>query len=128
MEDPIPQFSHLIENLSDFKLAYLYLCESDAKASGELLRPFIDSYGKAGPVMVAANYTGETAVKAVEEEYKDNDVMVAFGKPYISNPDLPFRIREGIPLQEVQQETVYSQSKEGYVDYASSEEFKAASS
>lgn len=126
MEDPIPQFSHLIENLSDLKLAYLHLCESEAKTAGESLRPLIDSYNKAGPVMVAANYTGETAVKAVEEEYKDNDVMVAFGRPYIANPDLSFRVREGLPLAEVRQEGVYAQGEEGYTDYGFSEGFKAA--
>lgn len=126
MEDPIPQFSHLIENLSDLKLAYLHLCEPEAKASGELLRPLIDNYNKAGPVMVAANYTSETAVQAAEEEYKDNDVMVAFGRPYIANPDLAFRVKEELELAEVRQEGVYAQSREGYTDYGFSEGFKAA--
>lgn len=123
MDEPVSQFSHLVKSLSDFDLAYLHLCESDARDSGETLHPLLESYRKDNPVMVACNYTSESAVKAVDEDYKDGNVMVAFGKPYISNPDLPFRVKEGIPFQPLDPATMYAQSPEGYIDYKSSEEF-----
>lgn len=123
MEDPIPQYSHLVKSLADFDLAYLHLCESDAKDSGESLYPIVENYRKDSPVMVACNYTAESAVKAVDQEYKDRNVMVAFGKPYISNPDLPFRIKESVPFQPYDPATMYAQCPEGYVDYGFSQEF-----
>lgn len=123
MDDPVPQFSQVVKQLLDFDLAYLHLCESDAKDAGETLYPFFESYGKDNPVMVAGKYTSESAVKAVDEDCKDGNVMVAFGKPYISNPDLPFRVKEGIPFQPWDPQTMYTQSPEGYIDYKPSEEF-----
>lgn len=123
MDDPIPQFSHLVTSLADFDLAYLHLCESDAKDADESLHSIIESYRKESPVMVACNFTAESAVKAVDQDYKDGNVMVAFGKPYISNLDLPFRLKEGIPFQPLDPATMYAQCPEGYIDYKFSENF-----
>lgn len=122
MADPVPQFSHLIKSLADLNLSYVHLCESE---QGDSLHPFIDSYPQHSPLMVAGNYTPESAVKAVDMEYKDNDVTVAFGRPYISNPDLPFRAKQGIPFAPLDPKTMYAQCTEGYSDYKFSGELKA---
>jgi NADPH2 dehydrogenase len=58
-------------------------------------------------------------------EFKDNDVAVVFGRYFISNPDLPFRLKEGIELQKYNRDTFYNaMSEEGYIDYPFSKEFE----
>ena len=44
--------------------------------------------------------------------------LVAFGRPYIANPDLVRRFAENAPLAEVDWETVYASGPHGYYDYA----------
>jgi NADPH2 dehydrogenase len=124
MEDPIPQFTDVVDKLAQFKLAYLHLCESDAKADGHL-GWLLSAYGDAGPVIVAGNYEAETASRALEEQYKGRDVVIAFGRPFIGNPDLAFRVRERIPLSSFDAKTTYAQTAEGYTDYKYSKEFEA---
>jgi N-ethylmaleimide reductase len=48
--------------------------------------------------------------------------MVAFGRPFISNPDLVRRLREDAPLNPLQEDTLYGGGAEGYVDYPTLEE------
>ncbi|GFF47647.1 festuclavine dehydrogenase subunit FgaOx3 [Aspergillus udagawae] len=116
MEDPVPQFTGLVKTLAQYKLAYLHLCESDAKADGHL-GWLLDAYQSAGPVIVAGNFNGETAAKALEGQYKGHNVAVAFGRPFIGNPDLAFRVKEGIPFAPYDPKTMYAQTAEGYTDY-----------
>ncbi|KAI9929476.1 hypothetical protein ASPWEDRAFT_110317 [Aspergillus wentii DTO 134E9] len=123
MEDPIPQFSNVVEQLAELKLAYLHACESDADSDS--LHFLLDAYKDASPVVVAGGYNGETAKEAVDSKYKNRDVVVAFGRPYISNPDLAFKVKTGLALSEFDYSTFYSQNPEGYTDYPFSEEFKA---
>ncbi|KAF9890364.1 hypothetical protein FE257_006031 [Aspergillus nanangensis] len=126
MSDPVAQFSHLADKLAEFKLAYLHLIESDARAEGESLRFLLDAYGNASPVVLAGNYTSALAKEVVDDEYKDRDVVIAFGRPYISNPDVPFRVKNGIPFADSNPATIYGQSPDGYTDYGFSEEFRAS--
>ncbi|KAL5356268.1 hypothetical protein BJX96DRAFT_171451 [Aspergillus floccosus] len=124
MEDPVPQFSDVVKKLAKYKLAYLHACESDSKTSGDSLQWLFEAYGGASPVIVANNYTPESAKKAIDEEYAGHDVAVAFGRPYIANPDLPFRVKAGIPFEQLNPATLYSQASKGYTDYAFSKEFE----
>ncbi|GAD92679.1 hypothetical protein NECHADRAFT_45190 [Paecilomyces variotii No. 5] len=126
MADPIPQFSHLAEKLAQLNLAYVHVVEPEATDKGENTEFLLDAYRKASPVMVCGNYNGESAREAVDTKYKDHGVVVAFGRPYIGNPDLVFRIKNGLPLQASDFATFYGQTPEGYIDYGFSEEFKAA--
>lgn len=43
--------------------------------------------------------------------------MVAFGKPFIANPDLVRRLKEDAPLNEADQSTFYGGGEKGYIDY-----------
>lgn len=124
MEDPVPQFTTLVENLARMKLAYLHACESDSQEDGHL-GWLLDAYRDAGPVVVAGNYDGQSAAKALETQYKNHDVAIAFGRPFIGNPDLPFRVKEKIPFASHDPKTMYAQTSEGYTDYKYSKEFEA---
>ncbi|KAJ4180002.1 hypothetical protein NW755_012042 [Fusarium falciforme] len=118
MDDPIAQFSDLVRRLADFKLAYLHACESDDRqTNGEEIKFILDTYGDASPVLVAGNYDAASAKKAVDVDYADHDVVVAFGRPYISNPDLIFKAKRGIEFAPFDPKTMYAQSDEGYIDY-----------
>ena len=122
MADPISQFSHLTRQLKKLKLAYLHLVESRVVNNidcekGEGLEPFLEIWGKQSPVLVAGGFTPESAKYAVDVEYKNNDVAVVFGRHYIANPDLPYRIRHGLELNKYDRSTFYTPEKvEGYLD------------
>lgn len=76
-------------------------------------------------MLVAGGFTPESAKRAIEDEYKEyNNVLVVFGRYFISNPDLVYRVREGLPLARWDRSTFYiRESKKGYTDYPFSVEF-----
>jgi NADPH2 dehydrogenase len=123
MSDPIPQFSDVVRRLADLKLAYLHACESDVKDEG--IDWLLKAYRNASPVLLAGNYNGESAKETVDNKYPNHDIGIAFGRPYIANPDLPFRVKKGIPFAPFHSQTVYGQGSEGYTDYPFSEEFSS---
>ncbi|KAL7912494.1 hypothetical protein GGI35DRAFT_491093 [Trichoderma velutinum] len=120
--DPVPQYLYLVEQLKPFNLAYLHFVESREK--GNDLSPIIKAYGNASPVLVAGGFVLESSKKAVDEEYKEYDVVIAIGRPYTANPDLPFRFKEGIELAPYQRVAFFTpRVNEGYVDFPFSEQF-----
>lgn len=132
MKEPIPQFSYLIKGLKELKLAYLHLVESringnaDIEAS-EKLQPLVKIWDNTSPIFVAGGFKTDSAKKAVDEEYKDTDTAVVFGRYFISNPDLPYKIKEGIDFVPYNRDTFYNaKSRIGYTDYPFSKEFVAA--
>jgi len=68
-----------------------------------------------GPILGNCGYTQETAEAAIKENHAD---LIAFGRLYISNPDLVDRFRNGWPLAPSNDmATWFSFHKEGYTDY-----------
>lgn len=130
MEDPIPQFTDVISKLDKFGMAYLHLIESRASgnaamASSDNLDFAFDSFS--GPILVAGGFVPELAKKVVDEELKNRDVAVLFGRYFISTPDLVFRIQKGLGLNEYDRKSFYAPKTEvGYTDYPFSPEFLAA--
>ena len=133
MEDPIPQFLYLIQELKKFDLAYLHLVES--RVSGDagsavylnLTRrkdPFVELWGPETPLILAGGFTPESADKTVRDQYTNDNILIAMGRYYISSPDLPFRIRKGIALSKYDRSTFYAPMEpKGYVDYSYSDEY-----
>ncbi|KAI1349181.1 putative N-ethylmaleimide reductase [Xylaria sp. FL0043] len=129
MKDPVPQFSDLITKLSNLKIAYLHLIEArvagtEDKNAGPLeTLAFAYALWK-GPLLVAGGFTPESARRLVDVELPDRDVVVMFGRRFISTPDLPFRIRQNIPLAEYDRATFYMPKQvTGYADYPYCDEF-----
>jgi NADPH2 dehydrogenase len=130
MDNPLPQFIHVIRGLKDLDLAYLHLIE--ARVCGNVdsedrdkNNVFVEAWGNSSPVILAGGFTPASAKAAVDKEFKGRDVMIAFGRHYISNPDLPFRVRRGLDLNSYNRDTFYlPMSNEGYVDYGFSKEFE----
>ncbi|KAJ5786290.1 uncharacterized protein N7503_011502 [Penicillium pulvis] len=134
MDDPLPQFTYLAQQMKQFKLAYVHVVEPrisgntevEASEASESLDFFFKAYEKAGPIMVAGGYKPDSAREAVDRLYKDYDVLIAFGRPYIANPDLPFRVKSNIPLTPYDRDMFYRpKDPVGYIDYEFSAEFKA---
>ncbi|KAJ7760116.1 FMN-linked oxidoreductase, partial [Mycena maculata] len=98
---PKPTYAHLVTALHDLypELAYLHVIEPRAdgietvEAKAGYSNDFREIWGDR-PLISAGGYTGETAL-AVAEKKGD---LVAFGRPYIANPDLPYRLLHGIAL------------------------------
>ena len=128
MQDPYPQFSYLLEQLKGLKLAYVHLVESRVSGSADIeptekVDPLLQVWGKTSPVILAGGFKADSA-KRVGDEFPDSDVVVAFGRYFISNPDLPFRVLNGVELAQYNRKTFYiPKSPEGYIDYPFSEEW-----
>ncbi|KAF9883322.1 hypothetical protein FE257_003740 [Aspergillus nanangensis] len=133
MADPQPQFTYLIQQLRQMDLAYLHLVESRVAGnmdvdSTETLDWAIRTWGPDRPILLAGGFTPETAERLVQQDYPGYQVVVVFGRYFISTPDLPFRVRNGLPLEMYDRARFYNpKSPEGYVDYPFSSEFVRSS-
>ncbi|GAC1573262.1 MAG: alkene reductase [Sphingomicrobium sp.] len=76
-----------------------------------------------GRIILNSDYVGSTAQARLDEGIAD---AIAFGRPFISNPDLVERLRRGAPLAPADPQTFYSQGPEGYTDYPELAEQRAA--
>lgn len=117
--NPDALFAHIAQELDQFGLAYLHLIEprvsgsDDVKTSGSLaaerLRPFYT-----GKLIAAGGFEASTAESAVSTGIID---AVAFGRHFVSNPDLPRRIADQLELASYDRATFYTFDKVGYTDY-----------
>lgn len=117
-EETIPTFDYIIKKLNDYDLAYLHLSEpfNDVShlpfAETEIAKRYRPLYN--GTIIINGGFDKESGNKVIEEGNAD---LVAFGKPYVSNPDLVERFEQNIPLSDWDQDTFYTPGKEGYLDY-----------
>jgi N-ethylmaleimide reductase len=111
-----PMGLHVAAELAARDLGFLHLSEPDWAGAPELDEPYRHDLRRAFPgVIVAAGaYTVEKAESLLEAGLVD---AVAFGRPFIANPDLPRRLAEGLPLNEPVPATFYGGGAEGYTDY-----------
>ncbi|KAK4442433.1 hypothetical protein QBC34DRAFT_313137 [Podospora aff. communis PSN243] len=133
MADPVPQFSDLIVRIRDKGLAYLHLMQwitfqpDGAREAPEGMEiDFAVRLWKRGVVLVAGRLTVESAKRLVDNKWKGKDVVAVFGRHFISTPDLPFRLKEGIEFAGFDMRTFFTPKVEnGYIDHAFSTEFEA---
>ncbi len=120
--DPQPLFEHVVRGLAPLGLAYLHVIEGATGGARELPeRPFdfaalqaaYRDAGGRGAWMVNNGYDGKLA----EEALAAGADLVAFGRPFIGNPDLVRRLREGAPLSSSDRTTYYGGGAKGYTDY-----------
>jgi N-ethylmaleimide reductase len=120
--DPMPLYSHAIRSLDPLGLAYLHFVEPRSSGAGRaevnhqnvpsamvLFRPMWS-----GVLISAGGFTGETADAAIAAGHAD---AIAFGRIFISNPDLPRRLLHGFPLTPYNRATFYGGEAAGYTDY-----------
>ncbi|KFY74654.1 hypothetical protein V499_05317 [Pseudogymnoascus sp. VKM F-103] len=131
MDDPVPQFSYLATALKKLDIAYLHVVESRISGAGDIegteqVDWLIDLWGSGNAIILAGGFTSESANEAISKHI-DKKIAIAFGRNFLANPDLPFRIAEKLKLNSYNRATFYvEQSPIGYTDYPFSPEFKSA--
>ncbi len=133
--DPAGLFRYVIRELGEMNLAYLHLIEARADEAEEVA-PATQMPGVAptaalfrdvfpGVLIGAGGYTPDTGAAAVEAGIVD---AVAFGRLFISNPDLPRRLELNAPLNSYDRSTFYTPGAKGYIDYPALEAERSADS
>ena len=120
--EAMPLYTHAIQSLNSLGLAYLHFIEPRSSGAGRaevnhqnvpsamvLFRPVWK-----GVRISAGGFTGEVAEAAIAAGHAD---AIAFGRIFISNPDLPRRLRHGYPLTPYNRATFYGGEEKGYTDY-----------
>ncbi len=116
--NPVGTFTYMIERLNDFNFAYLHLVEPTLPVDHlpqykkEVAQYFRQFYN--GTLISCGGYTLDKAENALQEKQAD---LIAFGVPYISNPDLVERFIQRVALNEADPATFYTGGEKGYIDY-----------
>lgn len=112
--DPQNTFNYVTDMLNVFNLAYLHVLEGDM-ANGNRVLDYAQIKSRfAGPYMANSGYDFDLATQAIKNGDAD---LVAFGVPFISNPDLVERFKTGAELTAADQTTFYGGDEKGYTDY-----------
>lgn len=116
---------HVVSSLSDRGLAYLHLVEPEI-AGSETTDAAHDDVPNAwlsslfdGPVIITGGQTLSSATRLLETGTAD---LVGFGRDFVSNPDLPERLRTGRPLTPPDRRTFYTGGQRGYITYPTARE------
>jgi len=115
-DDPHHTYLEAVKVLERAKVAYLSIAEADWDNAPDLPAAFRRDVREAftGRIVYAGRYTAERGARLVEAGLAD---LVAFGRPFIANPDLPERIANGWPLSPVDAATLYGGAERGLTDY-----------
>lgn len=112
--DPVGLITWLAQRLNTYRLAYLHVMRGDffGQQKGDVLTPARAHYE--GVLIGNMGYSAQEAATAIETGLLD---AVAFGVPFLANPDLPARFKVGAGLNTPNPATFYSPGAEGYTDY-----------
>ena len=108
--DPRATFGYVASELGRRKIAFI--CAREHLGEGRLGPHLMKLFG--GVFVANEQFTKETAEQTLAAGEAD---AVAFGVPFIANPDLPRRFQLDAPLNEANRETFYAPGPQGYVDY-----------
>lgn len=131
MADPVPQFTYLIGQVNKLKLAYLHLIEP--RISGPVDTEItihsndfaFKVWDKTSPLLIAGGLKPDSAKELVDKTHQDSEVAAVFGRHFLANPDLPFRIQKFLELNPYHRDTFYNaESPTGYADYPFSAEWQ----
>jgi N-ethylmaleimide reductase len=123
--NPQPLFDYIVDGLDALKLVYIHVIEG-ATGGPRDVAPFDYALLRkrfSGAYVANNGYDFALATKMLDAGAVD---LVAFGKPFISNPDLVERLRKGAPLNEWDKATFYGGGAKGYTDYPTLEAAEAA--
>lgn len=123
--NPQPLFDHIVDQLNALKLTYIHVIEGATGGPRDnapfdyasLRKRFKQAY------MANNGYDAALAEKMLESGAAD---LIAFGKPFISNPDLVERLKTGAPLNAWDKNTFYGGGAKGYTDYPTLKATEAA--
>ncbi len=116
--NPEEHFTYVVQELSKLGISYLHVIETnnaDVRQGGKLIDSNIFRDHFKGTFMACGAYTHATAQEALSSNKAD---LIAFGIPFIANPDLPERFKRNIALVQSDPKTFYTGADKGYIDYA----------
>ena len=123
--DPQAQFEYLVEQLDAVGVVYLHVVEG-ATGGPRDVAPFdFDALRQRFKNTYIANngYDLDLATAKLAEDQAD---LIAFGRPFIGNPDLVERLKHGAPLSAFNPATLYGGGAQGYIDYPTLAESSAS--
>ena len=118
--NPTVLFDYVAEQLNQFGLAYLHIIEPRIKGNvliAEGQAPVATARLRGifkGRIIAAGGFEPDSAEAIVQKADAD---LVAFGRHFLANPDLPKRIKLGLPLNAYDRATFYTFDSHGYTDY-----------
>lgn len=114
--NPQPLFNYVVERLNEIELLYIHVVEGATHGARDNIAFDYASLRRrfSGTYIANNGYTRELASNALMAKAAD---LIAFGKPFISNPDLVQRFKLGAALAEPDRETFYGGDRRGYIDY-----------
>ncbi|MBT9311556.1 alkene reductase [Leptothoe kymatousa] len=119
--NPLATFTHVAKALSPYNLAYLHVIEAlpghfmAAAGDVETALPHLKQAFQ-GPTILNGGYDATTGAAAIANNKTD---AIAYGVPFIANPDLVERVQQGAALNEADGTTFYTHGRQGYTDYPS---------
>ena len=114
--DPEATYDALLRALAPRDLMYVHVMETEPFTGYSSLEQARRLYP--GTLMANAGFTEEFDVEGADDLVRDGRIdLVAYGRRFLANPDLPRRLAEGAPLNEPVRETFYGGGAEGYTDY-----------
>ena len=123
--NPQPLFDHIAGQLDALKLTYIHVIEGATGGPRDFATFDYASLRKRfrGAYIANNGYDFELATRQLDAGAAD---LIAFGKPFISNPDLVERLKRGAPLNAWDKATFYGGGAKGYTDYPTLEAAEAA--
>jgi N-ethylmaleimide reductase len=115
--NPEPLFTRAVERLSELGLGYIHVIEGETQGARAPEGGFDLSVLRQVFKGAYIGNNGYDAALAAERIAAGAVDLVAFGRPFIANPDLVERIRTGAPLAQPDKSTFYGGGEEGYTDY-----------
>lgn len=118
-DDLQAQYTALVQELNELKLVYVHVVDHSAMGAPEVpaaMKEAIRSNFSNGAYILSGGY--ENVEKADTDLKANKGDLVAYGRPFIANPDLVQRLQEGIALSAPDFDTFYTPGEKGYTDYA----------
>lgn len=109
-------YHYLAEELNKLKIGYVHLLDHSAMGSTHLPSDVLEDFRKTfkGTMILCGNFNSNSAAEALESNKAD---LIAFGRPFLANPDLVERFEQGATLNQPDFDTFYTPGEKGYTDY-----------
>ena len=115
-DDPHTTYTAAVRLLGEIGVGYVHIAEADWDDAPDMPLAFKQELREAFPgvLIYAGKYTAERARGALAQGWAD---LIAFGRPFVANPDLPERLRSAAPLALHCRETLFGGGARGFTDY-----------
>ena len=114
--DPMSTYGYAVEQLNAFDLAYIHVIEGATQGPRDAVAFDFQALRRVFKGFYIANNGYDLALALAARRANQAD-LIAFGRPFIANPDLVERLRTGAKLNSPNRETFFGGGREGYIDY-----------